>query len=106
MIHVQLPNGKSPAKVLTDVMYFAVKLTSQHFKGERYFKVDNNKEQIIQICVNGGNNRRGQPHLFGVYRIKYSTWQGNYNYHEGTHLDPINKEKWEEVFNNVSQKLI
>lgn len=110
-IHIQLPadyklseHKPSPARK-KGIVYYRVRDEYMSFYGERYFKVDYDNYKVINVCINGGEIKKGRPYMYGAYNISYSSFTSNYFWDKGKYMQEITVEIFEEKYKEVIQKM-
>jgi hypothetical protein len=58
--------------------YYKIDSPRRDYLGKRFFKVDMNAWECIQVCVTTGDTKKGRGHTFGVYLISRLTFFSNY----------------------------
>ncbi len=79
---------------------------SNPYNGERYFKVEEGKDVVMQIIESNGQEKRGRPYVIGVSYIKYMSFLSSWGWRlkESKNIKVISEKKFNKVLDKMIKK--
>ena len=80
-------------------LYWTVRKKYRKWRGTRFFRIDWQAQEVVQVLVTPGEEKKGRGNTFGIYTISLVTLFGNFM--GPGYLQSVTKAQFEEQFNEV-----